>query len=194
MSETRVKKTQRKEVTEEDLLTLPDPPELLEFTKMAQIMITNNMYAGNKQSYQEKQQELQLKLYHAKLLGLPATFANSIYFVHGKVALMVDAMMYLVKVGCPTAEFKITQYEDDKCTLMTNRNPAAKGEEKQPWVTVSWDLERAKRMNLLGKEMWQKDPRELLRSRCYGETCRTVYGKELGGAIYNPEELGEGKE
>jgi hypothetical protein len=51
----------------------------------------------------------------------------------------------------------------------------------------TWDIDRAKRAGLGGKEMWTKWPRQMLRSRCVSEGCKTVYPSATSG-MYTPEE------
>ena len=54
-------------------------------------------------------------------------------------------------------------------------------------VRVVWDMERAKRAGLGGKDMWQKYPRQMLRSRCVSEGVRTIWPSATSG-MYVPEE------
>lgn len=51
-----------------------------------------------------------------------------------------------------------------------------------------WDLERAKKAGLGGKDMWAKYPRQMLRARCVSEGCKTVFPSSTSG-MYTPEEV-----
>jgi hypothetical protein len=53
---------------------------------------------------------------------------------------------------------------------------------------ISWDLERAKKAGLAGKDTWQKFARAMLRSRVVSEGCRTVYPAATSG-MYEPGEV-----
>ena len=53
---------------------------------------------------------------------------------------------------------------------------------------ISWDMARAKKAGLSGKEMYQKYSRPMLRSRTVSEGCRTVYPASTSG-MYVPEEV-----
>ena len=53
---------------------------------------------------------------------------------------------------------------------------------------ISWDMERAKKAGLSGKDNWNKYPRAMLRSRVVSEGCRTVYPAATSG-LYDPNEL-----
>ena len=54
-------------------------------------------------------------------------------------------------------------------------------------VKVDWDLERAKKAGLSGKDNWHKWPRQMLTARVISEGVRTVYPGATGG-FYTPEE------
>lgn len=54
-------------------------------------------------------------------------------------------------------------------------------------VTIDWTLDRAKKAGLGNKDMWTKFPRQMLRSRCVSEGCKTVWPSATSG-MYTPEE------
>lgn len=54
-------------------------------------------------------------------------------------------------------------------------------------IVIGWDLEKAKRAGLAGKDVWKQYPRAMLRSRVVSEGIRTVLPGVLGGK-YTPEE------
>jgi hypothetical protein len=54
-------------------------------------------------------------------------------------------------------------------------------------LTISWNMERAKRSGLAGKENWQKWPRQMLKARVLSEGIRATYPGATGGALA-PEE------
>jgi hypothetical protein len=53
---------------------------------------------------------------------------------------------------------------------------------------ITWDMERAKKAGLGGKDMYGKYTRQMLRSRVVSEGCRTVYPAATSG-LYVPEEV-----
>jgi len=57
-------------------------------------------------------------------------------------------------------------------------------------VRISWDMERVKKAGLRGKDMYDKYPRQMLRSRCVSEGVRTVCPAATSG-MYVPEEVQE---
>lgn len=57
-------------------------------------------------------------------------------------------------------------------------------------VRITWDMARAKKAGLGGKDMWSKYPRQMLRSRCVSEGVRTVWPTATSG-MYVPEEVAD---
>jgi hypothetical protein len=55
-------------------------------------------------------------------------------------------------------------------------------------VRVTWDMERAKKAGLSGKDMYGKYGRQMLSARVISEGCRTVYPAATSG-LYVPEEV-----
>lgn len=55
-------------------------------------------------------------------------------------------------------------------------------------IKIDWDIERAKKAGLIGKDVWQKYKRQMLRSRCVSEGVRTVYPAATS-TMYCVEEL-----
>jgi hypothetical protein len=54
-------------------------------------------------------------------------------------------------------------------------------------VRISWDMERVAKAKLKGREMYDKYPRAMLRSRCVAEGVRTIWPNATSG-MYVPEE------
>jgi hypothetical protein len=55
-------------------------------------------------------------------------------------------------------------------------------------VRVKWDMAKAQRAQLGGRDMWKKYPSAMLRSRCVAEAMRAVFPVATGG-LYTPEEV-----
>lgn len=55
-------------------------------------------------------------------------------------------------------------------------------------ITVRWDLEKAKKADLLGKDNWKKHPESMLHARCVSNGVRFVYPAATGG-LYDPAEV-----
>ena len=52
---------------------------------------------------------------------------------------------------------------------------------------IAWDMARAQKAQLKGKDMYARYPRQMLRSRCVAEGVRTIWPSATGG-MYVPEE------
>lgn len=57
-------------------------------------------------------------------------------------------------------------------------------------VRIDWDIARAKKAGIVGKDNWGKFPRQMLTARCVSEGVRAVYPGATGG-MYVPEEVAE---
>lgn len=55
-------------------------------------------------------------------------------------------------------------------------------------VSIRWDMDRASKAGLSGKDMWKKFPRQMLRARCISEGVRTVNPMATSG-MYAVEEV-----
>ena len=53
---------------------------------------------------------------------------------------------------------------------------------------ISWDMARVKQAKISNEAMYSKYPRQMLRSRCISEGCRTVYPAATSG-LYEPGEV-----
>ena len=57
-------------------------------------------------------------------------------------------------------------------------------------VRIGWDMKRAEKAGLGGKDMWKKFPRQMLRSRTISEGVRTVWPLATSG-LYEPGEVAD---
>ena len=57
-------------------------------------------------------------------------------------------------------------------------------------VRITWDLEMARKAQLMGNDGWKKYPRAMLHARTASEGVRAVYPKACHG-MYTPEEVGD---
>jgi hypothetical protein len=109
----------------------------------------------------------------------PASAANDYNIIQGRPAKKADAMLRdFLSAGGKVQWLAL----DDKRAEATFSHPAG------GTVTIAWDIERAKRAALSGKDMWAKYPRQMLRSRVVSEGIRTVFPGATSG-MYVPEEV-----
>jgi len=79
-------------------------------------------------------------------------------------------------------DIEITEESDTRATARYRR----KGGE---WQETSFTIEEAKQMNLLGRDNWKKQPRNMLVARVTSKAARLVASDVLLGIGYSSEEL-----
>jgi hypothetical protein len=109
----------------------------------------------------------------------PATAARDYHIIQGRPALKADAMLarYLNSGG------KVEWVEHTDAKVEAKFTHPAGGS-----VTIDWDMERAKKAGLGGKDMWAKYPRQMLRARVISEGIRATNPAVVSG-VYTPEEM-----
>jgi hypothetical protein len=111
----------------------------------------------------------------------PASAANDYNIIQGRPAKKADAMLRdFLSAGGKVQWLSLT----DTKAEATFAHPAG------GTVTIAWDMDRAKRAALGGKDMWAKYPRQMLRSRVVSEGIRTVFPGATSG-MYVPEEISD---
>ena len=109
----------------------------------------------------------------------PATAARDYHIIQGSPSLKADAMLarYLNSGG------KVEWHEHTDAKVAATFSHPAGGSLK-----IEWDMERAKKAGLGGKDMWSKYPRQMLRARVVSEGIRATNPAVCVG-IYTPEEV-----
>jgi len=112
--------------------------------------------------------------------GRPAAIAAIDYhIINNKPCLKADAMLARFQQAGGKVEWH--DYSDERAEA-TFTHPAGGS------IKLSWDLDRAKRAEVMGNPTWKKYPRAMLRARTISEGIRTVYPGILNG-MYTPEEI-----
>lgn len=109
----------------------------------------------------------------------PATAARDYHIIQGRPSLKADAMLarYLSSGG------KVEWHDHtDTKVAATFTHPAGGS------LKIEWDMERAKKAGLGGKDMWAKYPRQMLRARVISEGIRAT-NPAVATGIYTPEEV-----
>lgn len=111
----------------------------------------------------------------------PATAANDYDVIQGRAAKKPVAMLRdFIKYGGSVK----WHFLDDMQADATFSHPQG------GTVRIMWDISRAARAGLAGKDNWKKYARQMLRSRCVSEGVRTVFPGATGGML-SPEELSD---
>ena len=142
--------------------------------RMAQAVAQSKLFGITNQ-----EQALALMLV-AQAEGLhPATAARDYHIIQGRPALKADAMLarYLASGG------KVEWHEHTDTKVAATFSHPAGGTLK-----IEWDMERAKKAGLGGKDMWSKYPRQMLRARVISEGIRAT-NPAVATGIYTPEEV-----
>ncbi|MGW5430406.1 hypothetical protein ACWET9_24820 [Streptomyces sp. NPDC004059] len=117
-------------------------------------------------------------------LGLkPMATLKSIDVIQGSPALRAHAMRGLVQSH--GHKIQLVESTDTYCKMRGLRK------DEDTWQEVEWDIPRAQRLGLLGKDQWKKQPRTMLVARATGEICRLIASDVLHGMPYVAEELGD---
>jgi hypothetical protein len=113
----------------------------------------------------------------------PMLALQTINVIKGRPSLSANLMRGLAqKLG---VIFEVVEQSDEKVVMR------ARVLRHENWTYSTWDLARARKADLLRKEMWQKYPRSMMLARCTSELCRLVAADALMGMPYSTEELND---
>lgn len=133
-------------------------------------------------AYRGKPDEVTAVILAGHELGIqPMTSLKSIDVIQGQPALRAHAMRGLLQAK--GHEIELVESDDTHCVMRGRRKDG------EAWQEVVWDIPRAQRLGLLGKDQWKKQPKTMLINRATGEICRLVAADVLHGMPYAAEEL-----
>lgn len=145
---------------------------------IAQAIATTSL-AG---AYRGKRDEIVAVILAGHELGIqPMTSLKSIDVIQGQPALRAHAMRGIVQAQ--GHEIELLESTETLCRMRGRRKGA------EAWQEVVWDIPRAQRLGLLGKDQWKKQPKTMLVNRATGELCRLIAADALHGMPYAAEEL-----
>ncbi|MEV7654591.1 hypothetical protein AB0O39_10515 [Streptomyces anulatus] len=167
-------------------VTAPQPTnELMEWVESARQAnlvaqsLANTSFAG---AYRGKPDEITAAILTGQELGLqPMTALKSIDVIQGQPALRAHAMRAIVQHQ--GHDIELVESDDTHCVMRGRRKGA------ETWQAVTWDIPRAQRLGLLGKDQWKKQPKTMLVARATGELCRLIASDALHGLPYAAEEV-----
>ena len=109
----------------------------------------------------------------------PATAARDYHIIQGRPSLKADAMLarYLTSGG------KVEWHDHTDAKVAATFTHPAGGS-----LRIDWDMERARKAGLGGKDMWAKYPRQMLRARVISEGIRAT-NPAIATGLYTPEEV-----
>lgn len=141
--------------------------------------LARTSFAGQ---FRGKPEEITAVILSGQELGLqPMASLKAIDVIQGSPALRAHAMRGLVQSHGHDVE--LVESSDTHCVMRGRRQG------KEAWQEVRWDIPRAQRLGLMGKDQWKKQPQTMLIARATGEVCRLIASDVLHGMPYASEEL-----
>ena len=153
----------------------PLPATIADIERMALSMSKSGLFPGMR----TPDQAIALMLLaHAEGMH-PAIAARDFDVIQGRQAKKAEAMMRdFMRSGGKVDWHELT----DTAAEATFSHPQGGS------LKLRWDMDRAKKADLGGKDMWRKYPRQMLRARLISEGVRTVFPLATSG-MYVPEEV-----
>ena len=109
----------------------------------------------------------------------PFEAARDYHIIQGRPALKADSI--LARFQQAGGSVRWIELSDTKAVAEFSHPQGGK-------VIIDWDIERAKRAGLIGKDNWKNYPRQMLRARVISEGVRTIYPGVCVGS-YTVEEV-----
>jgi len=109
----------------------------------------------------------------------PFEAARDYHIIQGRPALKADSI--LARFQQAGGSVRWIELSDTKAVAEFSHPQGGK-------VIIDWDIDRAKRAGLLGKDNWRNYPRQMLRARVISEGVRTIYPGVCVGT-YTVEEV-----
>ena len=101
-------------------------------------------------------------------LGIgPMQSLKSIYMVQGVPSLSAEYKR--ARALAAGHEISIDETNSTRCIIRGRRAGTDR------WVTITWNLDMAKRAKLSGKDTWQAYPQRMLQARASGELCDLLF-------------------
>ena len=161
-------------------LIIPTPSELTVLKELGSMLVKSGLLPS---SIKTPEQAMVIML-KGKELGIPPMQAfSSISVVQGKPTIGAELMLGLIYKAYPTAVIDYEVSSNTACVINATR-PGGKPSK------FSFNMDDAKKANLLGKSSWTQYPAAMLRARCISAMARAVFPDALMGASYTAEELG----
>lgn len=134
------------------------------------------------EAMRDKPGEITAAILTGQEIGLePMSALRSLDIIQGTPAMRAHALRGLVQSR--GHEVWIEESSDTRVVAKGRRNGS------DVTQTVTWDIDRAKKMDLTGKPNWRKMPQHMLIARATSEVCRLIASDVLLGMPYSTEEL-----
>lgn len=145
-----------------------------ELERMASAFATSQMFGAK-----TKEQALSLLLL-AQAEGVhPAIAMRDFDIIQGRPTKKAEAMHRAFLAAGGSIEWHALSDDKADATFSHPQGGTAR---------IAWDMARAKKAGIGGKDMYSKYPRQMLKARVISEGCRTVYPAATSG-LYVPDEV-----
>lgn len=162
-----------------DLMTFAD--EASSVRRIAQVLVQTDFVPA---AYRGKPDEATAAILYGRELAIgPMVSLQTIDVIKGRPSLSAHLMKGMAQAA--GVIFENPEQSQERVVMRAQRPP------HQAWTYSTWDLARARKADLLKKEMWQKYPGSMLLARCTAELCRLVAADVLMGMAYSSEELAD---
>lgn len=111
----------------------------------------------------------------------PAKAAERYHIIQGRPAMKSEAMLSAFQES--GGAVKWIKRTDTECKLWLSHPQGGE-------LEVTWNIERAQKAGLGGKDNWKKFPAQMLAARCVSEGVRALFPACLCG-MYTPEEVAD---
>lgn len=167
----------------------PQPNSLMQWAieagevhKIAKALSTTSFVPA---ALQGRPDEIAAQILYGRDVNLPPMIALAqINIIDRKPSLSALAMRGLAQNS--GVKFRLDDSSEVRCKM----SALAPGDGS--WTTVTWTIDRAKKLGLTSKQNWQKQPQAMLIARATSELCRLVAAPLFLGMAYSSEELRDG--
>jgi hypothetical protein len=130
-----------------------------------------------------------VKILYGQEIGIgPVSAMMSIHVIEGKPAPSGNLIAARIR-GSGKYDYRVREHSGDLCRI--EFFALARNGDKESLGLVEFNMEDAKRAELLRNPSWRKYPRAMLFNRAISEGARVHCPEIFGGApVYTPEELG----
>jgi hypothetical protein len=133
--------------------------------------------------YQNNPASVLWALEYGRAIGLDViTTTQSVHVIQGRATASADLMASLTR----RAGHRMRISGDDTRAEVT----IFRADDPEFPFTAVWDIAKATRAKLTGKDTWKQFPGAMLRARAISECVRMACPEVLHGSIYTPEEIG----
>lgn len=134
---------------------------------------------------QGRPDEIAAQMLYGREINLPPMVALAqINVIEGRASLSALSMRGLAQ--SKGVKFRLEESTETRCKY----SAMAPGDGS--WTTVTWTMDRARKLGLDGKANWKKQPQAMLVARATSELCRLVAAPLFLGLSYSSEELKDG--